>query len=300
MTHSIVFSVWLIVVSKLVKSKALYILVVAVVFFIFQLFLFGKSPFAEYNLYSRFIARLQTSDPFWTTFWFSSELVGEVGLALRFVGSCFFLAFGWVLFRKKEFAFSYLRKSVLFEGAYYLFNLPFIVSLFTRPNTTLVNQEAALSFLLQIILVTPAFLVLYLKMRKPNLDAPELFKWGAIGIIGFTLALWAKHFLLNLYALPINLVDPVLLVGFINSALTMLISALILTVTLMPMIRRKESTFNSKAAGVAFILIGIYFIIYVIVSLLNQHYLNYLFLTELWAIGMPILGVSLLRKNDNL
>lgn len=282
--------------SKLVKSKAPYILAVAVVFFIFQLFLFGKSPFAEYNLYSRFIARLQTSDPFWTTFWFSSELVGEVGLALRFVGSCFFLAFGWVLFRKKEFKVSYLRKAVLLEGAYYLFNLPFIVSLFARPNTSLVNMEAALSYTLQIILVTPAFFILYTKLKKPTLDVAQLFKWGAIAIIGFTFALWAKHFLLNLYALPIDFTNPTLLLGFLNSALTLLVAGLILIVTFLPVIRSQKLSFNSKAVGAAFVLVGVYFVIYVLISLLNQRFMNFLVLTELWAIAMLILGAGVLRK----
>ena len=285
--------------SKLVKSKALDILAVALVFFIFQLFLFGKSPFAEYNLYSRFIARLQTSDPFWTTFWFSSELVGEVGLALRFVGASFFLVFGWVLFRKKEFAFSYLRKAVLLEGAYYLFNLPFIVSLFARPNTSLVNMEAALSYTLQIILVTPAFCKLYTKLKKPTLDAAQLFKWGAIAIIGFTFALWAKHFLLNLYALPIDFTNPTLLLGFLNSALTLLVAGLILIVSFLPAIRSQKLSFNSKAVGAAFLLIGVYFAIYVLISLLNQRFMNFLVLTELWAIAMLILGVGFLVNNQS-
>ena len=285
--------------SKLVKSKALYILAVAVTFFIFQLFLFGKSPFAEYNLYARFIARLPTSDPFWTSFWFSSELVGEVGLALRFVGSCFFLAFGWLLFRKKEFKVSYLRKAVLFEGAYYLFNLPFIVSLFARPNTSLVNIEAALSYTLQIILVTPAFFILYTKLKKPTLDAAQLFKWGAIAIIGFTFALWAKHFLFNLYALPIDFTNPTLLLGFLNSALTLLVAGLILIVAFLPVIRMQKLSFNSKAVAAAFILTGVYFAMYVMISLLNQRFMDYLFLTELWAIAMLILGAGFLVNNQS-
>ena len=284
------------ILSKLVKSKALYLLAVALAFFIFQLFLFGKSPFAEYNLYLKFIARLPTSDSFWASFRFSSELVGEVGLALRFVGACFFLAFAWVLFRKKEVKVSYLRKAVLLEGAYYLFNLPFIVDLFARPNTSLVSREAALSFTLQIILVTPAFFILYTKLKKPTLDVAQLFRWGAIAIIGFTFALWAKHFLLNLYALPIDFTNPTLLLGFLNSALTLLVAGLILIGAFLPVIRMQKLSFNSKAVAAAFILTGVYFAMYVMISLLNQRFMNYLFLTELWAIAMLLLGAGVLRK----
>ena len=282
--------------SKLVKSKALYLLAVALAFFIFQLFLFGKSPFAEYNLYLKFIARLPISDSFWASFRFSSELVWEVGLALRFIGACFFLAFAWVLFRKKEVKVSYLRKAVLLEGAYYLFNLPFIVDLFARPNTSLVSMEAALSFTLQIILVTPAFFILYTKLKKPTLDVAQLFRWGAIAIIGFTFALWAKHFLLNLYALPIDFTNPTLLLGFLNSALTLLVAGLILIGAFLPVIRMQKLSFNSKAVAAAFILTGVYFAMYVMISLLNQRFMNYLVLTELWAIAMLLLGAGVLRK----
>ena len=83
-------------------------------------------------------------------------------------------------------------------------------------------MEAGLSYLLQLLLVSPAFFMLYTKMRNSNASNAELYKWGAIGAIGFTLALWVKHLLLNLYALPMSLDDPILAIGFLNSALTML------------------------------------------------------------------------------
>ena len=280
------------------KSRSLFVLAVAASFFIFQLFLFAKSFPAEYNLYLRFLDRLQTSDPFWTSFWFASELVGEVGLAIRFCGACFFISFAWQLFRKKQFALSHLRKAVLFEGAYYLFNLPFIVSLFTRPNTTTVNMEAGFSYALQILLVSPAFFMLYAKMKKPKIDMVQIFKSGAIAVVTFTFALWAKHFFLNLYALPISLDDPVLFFGFLNSALMMLVAGLILTVAFLRVIKKNQTSFSSKAVGTAFVLVGAYFIIYIIVSLLNQRYLSFLVLTELWAIAFVILGIGYIIGKD--
>jgi len=215
--------------------------------------------------------------------------------------SLFFVAFVWMLFRKKAFFFSFLGKAVLFEGAYYLFILPFVIFLFTMPYSStlsqIVGQEAALSYSLQTILVSPAFLVLYNKLKHPNLDIAKLFKWGAIGIVNFTFALWVKHLLLNIYALPINVADPVLLVGFLNSALTLLIAALVLLITFLPVIREKRRVFSSRGMGVGLVLIGVYFIIYVLVAMLNQRYFSFLELTELWAITMPIVGLSLMHKH---
>ena len=278
------------------STKAKLALAVVVSFFIFQLFLFLKSFPAEYNLYLRFLERVQPNDPFWTSFWFASELVGEVGLAIRFAGSCFALAFFALLAVKGQKVFSYLRKAVLFEGAYYIFNLPFIVSLFARPNTSIVNVEAGVSYLLQLVIVSPAFIVLYSKMKKLNLDNAELYKWGAIGVIGFTFALWVKHFLLNLYALPVSLVDPALLVGLLNSALTMLFAGLMYLIAFLPVVRRKQVDFSSRTVGAAFLLMGLFFLIYLVIASLNQRYHSFLALTELWAIAFLIPGIGFIAE----
>ena len=258
-----------------------------------------KSFPAEYNLYLRFLERLQTSDPFWTSFWFASELIGEIGLALRFIGACFALAFASVLAAKGQTIFSHLRKAVLLEGAYYVFNLPFIVSLFARPNTSIVNVEAGLSYLLQLLLVSPAFFVLYAKLKTPNPGANgDYYKWGAIGAIGFTLALWVKHFLLNVYALPISLENPVLAIGLLNSALTMLFAGVILTIALFPKVWKKTLNYNQKLLGTAFLLIGVYFTIYIAIATVNQRYSSFLSLTELWAIAFIIPGIDLTAGKD--
>jgi hypothetical protein len=286
-------------VSRFDKSRATYIFALAISFFIFELFLFAKSFNADYNLYLRYLSRMQNSDPFWTSFWFSSELVGEVGLALRFFGSCFFLAFTYLLLKRRELVLSYLKRAVLLEGAYYLFNLPFILSLYLRPGTSLVNIEAGLSYTLQILFVTPAFFMLYSKLRKPALDKAEVSKWGAIAVIGFTFGLWIKHLLLNIYALPINLQSPVLTAGFLNSTFTIAVAGFILFFAFVPLIRKRQGTFSFKAVGTAFVLIGAYFTIYLIVSLFNQNYLNFLLLTELWAIAFVIPGIGLLIKSDS-
>ena len=284
--------------SSQIKTKALPILILGLAFFTFQLFLLSRSFSAEYNIYLRVLEQLQTNNPFWTLLWFSSELIGEIGLIFRFAGACLFTVFAWQLFRKKHHALPYLRKAVLLEGAYYLFNLPFIVSLFARPQTTTVNLEAGLSYSLQILLVTPTFFMLYTKLKKQNTDHTTLFKWGATAIVAFTFALWTKHFLLNLYALPVSFSEPILLLGFLNSTLTIFVAGVILTFAFWPSIRKKQTTFNSKAAGIAFLLMGIYWAIYLMVAFFNSRYMSFLFLTDFWAIAFIILGIGVIHKRD--
>lgn len=257
-----------------------------------------KSFPAEYNLYIRFLERVQTSNPFWASLWFSSELVGEAGLILRFAGGCLFLAFTWLLFKQKQLTLPYLRKALMLEGAYYLFILPFIISLFARPNTTLVNVEAGLSYTLQIVLITPAFFYLAYLLGRPKVNHNLVTKWGAISVISFVFALWIKHFLLNLYALPINFSNPTLLLGFLNSTITILAAGLILTAVFIPIIRQKQRDFNQRTAGSAFLLIGFYSIGYLAMSFLNQSYFNYLFLTEVWIGAFVFLGIGYVLKGN--
>ncbi len=279
---------------QLFKNR--YILAIALSFFIFQLFLFLRSFPAEYNIYLRYIDRMQTNDPFWTSFWFGSELTGEVGLIFRFTGACLFLAFTLLLLRHEKPYFTLLKRAVLFEGIYYIFMLPFILSLFLRPDTNLVNLEAGLSYTLQILFISPAFLMLYYKLRQPTKNKPELFKLGAIVVIGFTLALWIKHFMLMLYALPINLTNPILVVGSLNATLTILFAALFLLAAFLPILKKQKLTFNPKLAGIGFLLIGIHFIVYIAVSLMIQRYWDFMMLTELWAVGFIILSIGYITK----
>jgi len=280
--------------SDLIRVRYIFALVIS--FFIFELYLFLRSFPAEYNIFLRYQTRMQTSDPFWTSFWFGSELTGEVGLILRFVGVCFLLAFSWILVWRGQAIFSYLKRAVLLEGIYYLFMIPFILSLFLRPDTSLVNLEAGLSYTLQIVFISPAFLMLYSTLRKTPIDRVQMLRWGAVAVIGYTFALWIKHFLLMIYALPINFANPVLVVGFLNATLTILIAGLILTVTFLPMIRRQRLSFNPRLAGVGFLLIGVHFVVYIAVSLLVQRYWDFMMLTEVWALAFIILSIGYISK----
>ncbi len=280
------------------KTKAPYILAVTTTFFFFQLFLLINSFPAEYR-----ILTYPENRTFWVLVWQSSELIGEVGLILRFTGACFFVAFAAFFLKKREISVSILRKAVLLEGIYYLFNIPFIVYLFTRPPSPSAAQtvyyETAISYTVQAILVSSTFLLLYFKTDHPNVEYNQLVKWSAIGSVAFVFALWVKHFLFNLYALPISLENPILVLGLLNSTFTMLIASLILLFSFLPIIRGKTRNINFRAAGISLVLVTIYFIIYISIALEISTYMNFLMLTEYWTIALGILGITLLVKRES-
>lgn len=285
-----------------IKSKSPYIFVVATAFFLFQTSILLNSFSAIQRMYTNLPTYLEERNNFWTLFWFSSEISGEIGLILRFIGASLFGAFAWVLLQRNEFSLSLLKKAVLFEGVHYLFYIPFILNLFTRPASSAavltVYLETAISYTIQTVLITPSLILLYTKIRQSTIESAKLFKWGAIAVITYVFALWVKHFFFNLYALPIDINRPVLLAGFFNSTLTILIAALLLLGGFKEIIISKKTRFSQKTLGIALLLIGTYFVIYILVALINSVYMAFLPLTELWAITMAILGVGFLKENS--
>ena len=272
------------------------IIVVLASFFIYQLFILANSFSAIHRIYTIIAADLN----FWNLLWFSSEASGEIGLIIRFAGACLLIAFSWTLLRKKTFSFSFFRKAVLLEGTYYLFYVPFIINLLIRPasdpTTLRVYYETAISYTIQTVLVSGSFIVLYFKMRNQETYNPQILRWCAIAAVSFVFSLWIKHFMFNLYALPIDLANPILVIGLLNSTLTILAAATILLVTLTPVIRTQSAAINKKMIGLAFVLMGAYFVIYILVASVNSSYLAFLQLTELWAISFVVAGAGLLSK----
>lgn len=285
--------------SKLPRPKAPFILAVVSAFFVFLLNIFLNSFSADYRIIIRDTASYYSSGSLMPLFHLGSELTGEVGVILRFAGACILMAFAVMLLLKKTVSWTLLRKAVLLEGIYYLFNIPFIIYLFVRTNTSIAAYGAAISYSAQILFVTPIFLMLYFKLRNKNFEVFEVAKWGALAVTGFIFALWAKHFLLAIYALPLNFSKLIFIIGFLNSALTLLIAGIIMIVVLMPLYKKKSTSFNTKAFGAALILAGLYATIFALIALFNIEYMRWISLIDWWTIIFVVLGIGFLILNKS-
>jgi hypothetical protein len=274
------------------QRKAPYVLVAAVALLIYETYLLQKSFLALYQIYLNIT---QNAGPGGISahayMWFFSETSGEVGLILRFVGSLFFVAFAVALCRKKP-ARTFLKWGVLLEAIQYLFLIPFITQWVVFGG--MAAEYTIISFSLQIVLITPTLLALYHRLKKPQIGKIAILRAAAVAAVAFMFAMWIKHFIFNLYALPVDFSKPELTVGFVNSAVTLLISALILTVVFLPLIRGKSASFSFRGFGAALIIAGIYFVVYLVISSVNTWYGSFVFLTELWMISLIIAGVGFL------
>jgi hypothetical protein len=284
--------------SRLHRPKAPFILAVVLAFFVFLLNIFLNSFSADYRIAVRDTASYYSSGSLMPLFHLGSELTGEVGVILRFAGVCILMAFAVMLAWKKTVSWPLLRKAVLLEGIYYLFNIPFIIYLFVKPYT-IANYGAAISYSAQILFVTPIFLTLYFKLKSKNFEMTDVAKWGALAVTGFLFALWAKHFLLAIYALPLNFSKLIFIIGFLNSALTLLIAGIIMIAVLLPLYKKKSTSFNTKAFGAALILAGSYATIFALIALFNIEYMRWISLIDWWTIIFVVLGIGFLTLNKS-
>ena len=278
-----------------IRSKAPYLLVVAVALLIYETYLLQKSFLALYQIYQNITVNAGPNGVSAHGYmWFFSEASGEVGLILRFAGAIFFVAFAVALLRKKP-ALNFLKRGVLLEAVQYLFLIPFIIQWVFFSG--IAAELTIFSFGMQIVLITPTLLVLYLRLKKPQNSLTPILKAAAIAAVAFMFAMWIKHFFFNLYALPIDFTDPTLTVGFINSTVTLLASALILVAVFLPLIRNKSSTFSFKGFGAALVVASIYFFVYLAIAALNTGYQSFMLLTELWMVSLVIAGVGFMIEN---
>lgn len=282
--------------AQQLKTTVAFLVVVATSFLIFEFYTFFNALPGDALKYQTVAASVTSHGfTFWSLYWLSSEYIGSFGLMLRCVGACFFLVFTLLLLKRGTFVLSYLRGGIFLETAQYFLLVPIIGYVSFLPSAPLSYHLAALSYILQLALLVPALLVLLNALRKPVLEAPKILRLTAVVVVSFMFALWAKHFIFSLYALPIDFNDAVLLVGQLNSTFTLLVGALLLTAAFVPIIKGKNSL-NLKLAGAAFCCAGAYFVVYLLISAVNHSYLIYLGLTELWAVALLVLGFGFLAQ----
>jgi hypothetical protein len=289
--------------SEVVKHK-IAIFVVAVTFFVFMLLILLNSFPADYRIANNDIARFLSTGSLMPLFHLASELIGEIGVILRFIGACFFIAFTYALFKKNTLYLPHLKKAILLEGSYYLFNILFIIYLFVRALTSpdassmtiLTYYGAAISYAAQIIFVTPIFLLFYQRIGTDGVDRSEITKWTALAITGFIFGLWIKHFMLAFYAIGIDFSSIIYVIGSLNSVFTLLITGILLIALFMPLFKKTSTKYNRKGLGIAFIITGLYTAIYFLVALINEQYMNWVTLIDWWTIIFIVLGLSFIIK----
>jgi hypothetical protein len=186
---------------------------------------------------------------------------------------------------------------LLFESLYFLMFFPAALNhllgsvISTSPFLNFYN---GVSFLLQVLLIFPVLFVLSRKLRSPQ-DSHSILKWGGIAVTFYILGFWVKNALMWVYALSPSQTPRwsfVATVGFVNSWLTLLVAAVVCTA--MYLTFRQKQTLTVRLAGAVAILVGVYFVVYDIVSIWDNVYRAFLPLTDFWMASLLLLGVVVL------
>ena len=226
------------------------------------------------------------------------EFASIIGIYLRLFGGVLAVSSAYLFYKNDSRYIGRLSKVILFESLYFASFIPsglnHIILSFSELAFVGFNLYTGASFLLQGLILFPVLFILNRKIEV-NKDSVNL-RWIGIAAPLYVFVMWIKHAFFWFFVLSMTTTSSLFeTVGMINSMLTMLVAALILLYACIPLIRNTKKI-NSGIIGVSLILIGIYFVIYFIVSIWVPIYSSYLYLIEFWMVSLLVPGFILLLK----
>lgn len=150
------------------------------------------------------------------------------------------------------------------------------------------------------MLIFPALFVFSSKLKSTQ-NLPSILKWAGIVAPLFVFGFWVRHGLLWVYAVsPLETPQASLVgtFGFADSLVTLLVAAVVCTVACLAFWVKKR--LNIWLAGTAITLVGVYFMIYDLVSVWDPIYRAFLPLTDFWMVTLLILGIAILVDSRSI
>ncbi|HTY74967.1 MAG TPA: hypothetical protein VMD05_05310 [Candidatus Nanoarchaeia archaeon] len=236
------------------------------------------------------------------TLFLLQESVASVGSYVRLIGAAFAFYCVVLFIRGNPRYIEVFRRVLLFEALYFLLLVPaglnhVVGSIIS--SSIFLNVYTGVSFLAQAVLIVPPLLILRGKLKAPRVLSPILW-WAGVAAVLYVFGLWIRQGLMWVYAiLPSETQQATLIgaVGSVNSVLTLLFAAVLSVVAFLNFRRTKK--INVMLVGTAILLVGVYFVIYAVVSVWVSRYLAFLPLIDFWMITLPILGLAILLKSKS-
>ena len=224
------------------------------------------------------------------------ELAGSVGSYLRLTAAILAVNSAFLYLKNNPKYLQKFRLVLLFESLYFLLLLPAAANHLLGSvvsKSAFLNFYTGVSVLLQALLIFPALFMLSNKLKYPQ-HTSSIFKWVVIVAPLYVFGFWVRHGLFWVYALSSSAPPQAgffEVFGFVNSWLTLFVAALVTTVVCLDFWRHRKPNFHF--VGAAICLVGIYFVIYDVVSVWVTAYSDFLPLTDFWMLTSPILGVAI-------
>jgi hypothetical protein len=237
-------------------------------------------------------------------FW--AGLIGQVAF---FVGAILGLVSLFLLWRLAK-PFTKIRglvaAAIFCASLYYLGFAPSVYWLM-RPSAVVYSPFLGAAYLLQILLATPFFIVLAVKVKNYNgpVSKPSLLKWSGIALLGFTGALWANAVLrwFDMLFSPQGgatfLFSGIRAVGFFDAVILMSLAVVFAAFGSYRFVKQKANS-AMKMLGFSLAVVGLQYTIFVVYAYVVNAWTLAL-LIDVWAAPLLGLGISLMiQKNKQL
>jgi hypothetical protein len=231
------------------------------------------------------------------------HVASAIGDTFRLVGVIvlFIAAYlGWGPRKQSFFALKkYIAIAISFEAIYWFAILPYNIQSVARTNVQLLS----LGFFFQILAAAPLLLTLAVIVWKYKVGArTKLVKWGCIAGIGYIFGMWINYLLRWLGQsgstdprLTGGLFSGFTAVGFFNTVLTLTLSLVFAVAGSYMLIKQNNKKRSTQLLGVAILLFGLYFAIYILYCWFAPNAWRFVLLTDIWPAPLIGLGIGLLR-----
>lgn len=232
--------------------------------------------------------------------YFITDYLGTtIGVVFRVVGVFIALAIVYLVWGPKPRSFLNVKKkfavALLFEGIYFLLLLPINVYYLTRGLVPVLF----IGYIMETAVVSPFLFVLSFKIWRYKESAEtNLLKWGSLAAIGYMVHIWIGNVFRWLSMVNESgitfLLNGIILAGFLNSIVTLSLSLIFAVVGFYLLSNKRDRYVATRMFGIALILLGLHFVIFIAYSVIAGSSVSFILLTEIWPITLLGLGMSML------
>ena len=232
------------------------------------------------------------------------------GLLVRVVGASYALLAAFLILKTETNSFPVIRdkisKALLLEGLYFLSLIPaiyFLLGFSALPSVS--NFLISTNLLTQILLISPFFISLGIKVRKYDSGAgrSSLLRLAGLSSMNYMIALWVSYML---KWTEMSAADPYLfsafaprIFGFLNTIVVQSLAVVFAVVGLLHILRKSGADNTMRWWGLSLIFLSTHIILYVI-YVASVGIPRFIPFGELWVIPLLGLGIYLLLKNPRV
>jgi len=233
----------------------------------------------------------------------SMYTVAAIGMVSRLIAVILALLTIYTIWRTNVISIStrkVLATSIVLEGIYFASLIPSIFYLFALGATrnSVFYSTFGVGYLLQVILTVPFFTILGITLFRTKSDSDHFQSFNLLGItfVGYIGALWANS-VFHWFGLALTEGISFLWMdtGNLLAFNTLILMTLAVIFAIFAAFDISKKRFESKWVGLALTMVGLHFLIYLIYQFLAGSLIS-VWLTDIWAIGLFGLGISIIKS----